>query len=613
MEVPPVHERTRGHAVLLSGHVRAGAIDRADAPEVAALRSGDVFAHPESVATAAEVSAAVASAFRAGVGSVFGVAGVQSVCADFRADLAEFDEMTQLNSGTDESDLDCDELVVHPPQEAVRQTIERSVRLLLAEDEKKDDEPEEAEEPEEVEEPEGTTATGNAADSNENSDQEDEDEDKDMESGEKKDDESKKKKAKSKRPRRGTGRGNQKTAVVRLRRAKRKDAVRMNRTRPQNEIRALDRAYVCGTGDAASRGTDSEGLPILPLLSALEKEVAQVLPFRRCFEFTKAKASSEVDKKLRKSSSSAQMARMNAERKQRGGVMNRVTPYLLRQWRQQQLRRLALSPQKQALFQCTDTEADKAVQSDDTRDIAIDQSIDDKDLVLHVDVYSLGTRCSTFDPSRVNEADIDLAASFLVLSSSPLYLLRDVIPCHHDDPAINPGANLRRSACFVIENTCYDDLRLKDVPQYRSFRLSDSFAEAKQMEQNDMSEVTFGQLSLCLGRHYAYLHQGDCQHVVVFRHVREHSKADPLKRTEFPHPVFLRRTKIEKCACCEVSPSDWAVYNDLLSETSPAFYCDKCLRRLHTKSVNEGDGTTRDVLNVVAGNEDLLIVPYKYS
>jgi hypothetical protein len=191
---------------------------------------------------------------------------------------------------------------------------------------------------------------------------------------------------------------------------------------------------------------------------------------------------------------------------------------------------------------------------------------------------------------------------FLVCASQPLTCLRDRIDCLQDGELDGPRT---RSACLFIEGTFYNDMRDPSATN-----LSDSVVQWSRSEgrfaqpalapfqQRDMHATTFADLSVRLGAHYFYQHQGDCRHVIVFSAMRMARSDDEQNRRAYPLRVFQGKTKRQICRVCDIYPAAWVTYGDALASESPFFfwYVVRTRRRVRPRTSPGRDAMRCDAL-----------------
>ncbi|KAJ1975020.1 hypothetical protein H4R34_004495 [Dimargaris verticillata] len=230
-----------------------------------------------------------------------------------------------------------------------------------------------------------------------------------------------------------------------------------------------------------------------------------------------------------------------------------------------------------------------------------DTAVAPDDIILMVTIYADGRRNSKMQ-------------QFLVLGSQPLTTLRDAIVCQSDfawNPRCNAGTSTTTTenpntltrkvspSFFFIEHTFYNDTRDPDAADYslpirewaqqEPRRYDPKFST---LQTKSMSDMTFAQLS-SLQLHYPYyfLHQGDCEHVIVFDNVRMLNPLDnmPLQalqqqqqpRSAYPKLTFQCFLQRYKCRMCKVAPAQYITVNDAYSGETPCYFCEKCYDLFH--------------------------------
>ncbi|KAK3590277.1 hypothetical protein CHS0354_016430, partial [Potamilus streckersoni] len=70
------------------------------------------------------------------------------------------------------------------------------------------------------------------------------------------------------------------------------------------------------------------------------------------------------------------------------------------------------------------------------------------------------------------------------------------------------------------------------------------------MESQQMEESIFLDLKLRLGQPYVYVHQGDCEHLIIFSDIRLFSSEDPQDTREYPYLAYRIRSRRNVCKVC---------------------------------------------------------------
>uniref|UniRef100_A0A8C4N2E2 snRNA-activating protein complex subunit 3 n=1 Tax=Eptatretus burgeri TaxID=7764 RepID=A0A8C4N2E2_EPTBU len=153
-------------------------------------------------------------------------------------------------------------------------------------------------------------------------------------------------------------------------------------------------------------------------------------------------------------------------------------------------------------------------------------------------------------------------------------------------PIIKPR-DLYKSAFFFIDGTFYNDMRYpscrdlsKIIIEWAQIR-DDTLAKACVKNMND---VTFGELRLKIGYPYLYCHQGNCEHIVIFKDIRLVNSSDCQDRSLYPLLMNKHFFKCHKCYMCKMYTARWVTNEDELAPVDPCFFCDMCFRMLHYDS-----------------------------
>jgi len=211
--------------------------------------------------------------------------------------------------------------------------------------------------------------------------------------------------------------------------------------------------------------------------------------------------------------------------------------------------------------------------------------------------YDIKCRTEGRDPIPVRDCEVLLRVAFFhptnysktqeftVLGSQQLTALKDRVYCLSNKTLDGPHTP---SSFFFIENKFYDDLRDR-----RGIRYSDVIINwVKQenryahpglshFERGSMNETTFADLSIRLGSHYLFGHQGDCEHVFIFTDIRIKTSKDCQNALAYPTRPFQCKTRRRKCCVCDLYPATYVTYGDKLASENPFFYCEECYRPLH--------------------------------
>ncbi|KAI0216503.1 snRNA-activating protein complex subunit 3 [Lamellibrachia satsuma] len=189
-----------------------------------------------------------------------------------------------------------------------------------------------------------------------------------------------------------------------------------------------------------------------------------------------------------------------------------------------------------------------------------------------------------------------LNQEFHVLGSQLLSQLRDRIECPADDvvagdfsqcpdlPTDIKAKDIYKSGTFFIEDVFYNDMRHPNCRDYSRQIIewsSDISRGVGPFTSQDMATTTFNDLHIRLGHPYLYLHQGDCEHLLIFSDVRLLHSEDCQDLTRYPLLIGARRERQAHCRICQTFTARWVTHESPLTPEDPCFFCDTCFRALH--------------------------------
>ena len=96
-----------------------------------------------------------------------------------------------------------------------------------------------------------------------------------------------------------------------------------------------------------------------------------------------------------------------------------------------------------------------------------------------------------------------------------------------------------------------------------------------------MEETKFEDLTVKLGYPYVYTHQGNCEHLLIFRDLRMLHTDDPQSISNYPFQIFRPRPKRQICMICSIYSARWLTRGDPLMSEDPSLFCEKCFKSLH--------------------------------
>lgn len=197
---------------------------------------------------------------------------------------------------------------------------------------------------------------------------------------------------------------------------------------------------------------------------------------------------------------------------------------------------------------------------------------------------------------------------FQVLGSQFLTELRDKIDCLSDKaipgecsdfPDAVPDVtckDLYKSGFFYINGVFFNDMRDKDCRDYSDPILKWSSTTNRGIgpfKKALMEETRFIDLTIQLGYPYVFVHQGECEHIIVFSDLRLFSEHDVQNRNAYPLYVQVRPSKRVFCMVCHAFTAQWVVFDNKRLPENPFFFCKQCYISFNYDSANQKIGDFR--------------------
>ncbi|KAM7535544.1 hypothetical protein Aperf_G00000101484 [Anoplocephala perfoliata] len=185
-----------------------------------------------------------------------------------------------------------------------------------------------------------------------------------------------------------------------------------------------------------------------------------------------------------------------------------------------------------------------------------------------------------------------------ILGSQNLSTLRDAIMCPQDmvylgdcsealdDPGLHiPARMIYPSSYFFVEGVFYDDMR-----DPAAVRLSSTVIEwhnnkiekkSDSYSATDMTDHVLGNLTITLGKPYLFVHQGNCEHVIIITSMRLTDRTTAQSANSYPICTGRAPQRHMYCEACSCLRAQWLVHDagDLLPK-DPTALCITCLRYL---------------------------------
>ncbi|KND03743.1 uncharacterized protein SPPG_01201 [Spizellomyces punctatus DAOM BR117] len=186
-------------------------------------------------------------------------------------------------------------------------------------------------------------------------------------------------------------------------------------------------------------------------------------------------------------------------------------------------------------------------------------------------------------------------AEIQVLGSQPLTALRNTFYCPTDflqldnwDPPIDNLQVKQSASYFFIENVFYIDTRNPSAADYSRPIIEWAEEEGRHPSigpylTDVMSERRFIDLTLRLNTPYLFVHQGNCEHIMVFKEVRLITEQDDRRLHAYPKTIASSRLLQfhQLCNICGSHKAEWATTEDMRADRDPCLWCDDCFDKFH--------------------------------
>lgn len=215
------------------------------------------------------------------------------------------------------------------------------------------------------------------------------------------------------------------------------------------------------------------------------------------------------------------------------------------------------------------------------------------DAILQVALYKPSKRIGNNITRTLSNDSASLENVYAILGQQKLTELRDRIRCVNDvlvtgDYSDNPDLNISlcawdvfKSGTFFIENVFYDDTRQPDNLKYSKEIVEWAAKSGIEYQCKTMETTKFNELTVRIGCPYLYLHQGNCEHLLVFSDIRMVHPHDNLNINEYPCVIQRSNKRRTICRVCAYASARWRTVESEHALNSTSFFCDACFRSLH--------------------------------
>ncbi|KAL0079863.1 snRNA-activating protein of 50kDa MW C terminal-domain-containing protein [Phycomyces blakesleeanus] len=222
---------------------------------------------------------------------------------------------------------------------------------------------------------------------------------------------------------------------------------------------------------------------------------------------------------------------------------------------------------------------------------------------MHSDSAQSLIRIAVYHPKIPSK----LLQEFSVLGSQTLATFKDAIYCINcavsdvdpKDIFLNNSVSQNtketsKSSSFFIEDTLYIDTRPeklnlnsndKDITKQEALyapEVENAIPKGVILHpRQSMEDVTFGELRLQLNHPYLFTNHNSCSHMVMVRDIRLCDYIEAMEIEQGPRLEYTWKFVRYKCNMCLTYPAKYITFNDILSGTSPCYFCEKCFGPFH--------------------------------
>ena len=205
--------------------------------------------------------------------------------------------------------------------------------------------------------------------------------------------------------------------------------------------------------------------------------------------------------------------------------------------------------------------------------------------VLVLQVFRPTNPADAKKPAVVVDMEIE------VLSWQTLLDVRLSLCCASDLDTNSSLPDFRKSAYFFIGDTFFNDTRPGCIDY--SQPIMDWALEPGRgigpFVARDMSSVQLADLPFQLGYPYLYVHQGDCEHWIVFKDMKLLQNRN-IRYSEYPKLKPIARRHQVRCDLCRTNVARVTVRENMRLAADPSFFCDECHRTFNLDADNRKIG-----------------------
>ncbi|EUD69312.1 hypothetical protein C922_00175 [Plasmodium inui San Antonio 1] len=169
-------------------------------------------------------------------------------------------------------------------------------------------------------------------------------------------------------------------------------------------------------------------------------------------------------------------------------------------------------------------------------------------------------------------------AEYEMLSWQTLADLTDVFFCFDSS---NYGLPQFDGSVYYIDGVLYPDLRSPNALDYSACILDfyrkkkeNNFIRPPYKIQQD--KAVMGQMEIPLYQKCCFLHQGNCEHRIIFNNIREYNSLRDREFSKYPLRTFKPNIAKKFCLCCHKNIAQKIVLDCYLFKENPSYVCNCC-------------------------------------
>ncbi|KAF8764257.1 snRNA-activating protein complex subunit 3 like protein [Argiope bruennichi] len=237
------------------------------------------------------------------------------------------------------------------------------------------------------------------------------------------------------------------------------------------------------------------------------------------------------------------------------------------------------------------------------------EKVKEPDVLLWVQVFRPEKRnASYYKYNYARFPNFSIDQEFIVLGCQYLTELRDKIDCisdraipgdYSDYPELPPETtckDLYKSGFFYIDGTFYNDMRHPDCRDYSEPIISWAASSNRGIgpfRKASMEKCKFIDLDIQLGYPYVYVHQGECEHLIVFSDMQYYTHYYCKNRLEYPLHISLKPKRRVLCMICRLHTAEWIVFDNKRLPENPFYFCKICFFSFNYDENNQKIGNFR--------------------